>query len=247
MPAHRICIVHPTSPPAIFAGLADLPVVSAADAHDFDFAVCRHAGRLQITVQRTGAPGPVFVDFVHGPGARRWRDATRRQPLARAAGITRAGIEVFDATAGLGRDASVLAALGCRVTAVERHPVLFALLEDGLLRAAAADDQRLRAWVERITAVCADARALLADARPEVVYLDPMFPARTKRALVKKEMQLFQALLGTDADTADLLTAARAAATRRVVVKRPAHAPPLAPRPDHTVHGTRVRFDVYLA
>jgi 16S rRNA (guanine1516-N2)-methyltransferase len=42
---------------------------------------------------------------------------------------------VIDGTAGLGKDAFVLAGLGCKVTLVERHPVVVALLADGLARA----------------------------------------------------------------------------------------------------------------
>ncbi len=34
--------------------------------------------------------------------------------------------------------------------------------------------------------------------RPQVVYLDPMFPHKQKSALVKKEMRVFQSLVGPD-------------------------------------------------
>ena len=40
---------------------------------------------------------------------------------------------------------------------------------------------------------------------PDVVYLDPMFPHREKSALVKKEMRVFQELVGADNDADDLL------------------------------------------
>ena len=42
---------------------------------------------------------------------------------------------IFDATAGLGGDLSVLANIGCAVLAVERQPVVAALLRDALRRA----------------------------------------------------------------------------------------------------------------
>ena len=47
---------------------------------------------------------------------------------------------VLDATAGLGRDAFVLATLGCEVSLIERQPLIAALLDDGLSRAAADAD-----------------------------------------------------------------------------------------------------------
>jgi hypothetical protein len=34
----------------------------------------------------------------------------------------------------------------------------------------------------------------------QVVYLDPMFPHKQKSALVKKEMRVFQSLVGPDLD-----------------------------------------------
>ena len=42
---------------------------------------------------------------------------------------------MLDATAGLGRDAFVLASLGCQVTLIERVPAVAALLENGIERA----------------------------------------------------------------------------------------------------------------
>ncbi|MGL9773657.1 MAG: class I SAM-dependent methyltransferase [Sodalis sp. (in: enterobacteria)] len=55
--------------------------------------------------------------------------------VAKAVGIKGQGLpDVVDATAGLGRDAFVLACLGCRVQMFERHPVMAALLKNGLRR-----------------------------------------------------------------------------------------------------------------
>ncbi len=88
--------------------------------------------------------------------------------------------------------------------------------------------------------------SLAPDRRPDVVYLDPMFPERQKSADVKKEMRAFHRLVGADADADDLLAPALAAARYRVVVKRPRKAPDLAGRPpSHRVEGKSSRFDVY--
>lgn len=61
---------------------------------------------------------------------------------------------------------------------------------------------------------------------PDVVYLDPMYPHRQKSALVKKEMRVFQSLVGNDDDADSLLIPAMTIAKRRVVVKRPNYASP---------------------
>jgi 16S rRNA (guanine1516-N2)-methyltransferase len=157
---------------------------------------------------------------------------------------------VIDATAGFGGDAFQLACLGCKVLAVERVSIVAELLQDGVARGLQADDGRLRGILARLTVVEADSRALLSalseDDRPDVVYLDPMYPARTKSALGKKSFRILRDLVGEDPDASELLAAALAAARRRVVVKRLRHAPPLAERPALQVPGTRVRYDVYL-
>jgi len=209
--------------------------------------------RLEIRWNVRGAPGPVSVDFVHGDEARRWQEMTtsagKKTPLARAVGIDKLDGAVVDATAGLGRDAFALAALGCRVHAFERAPILAALLANGLerARASATPAARIAAQVDLSVADAGAHLAALGDGDcPAVVYLDPMFPTRGKSALVKKEMQLLQELLGRDPGSDQLLARARARARARTVVKRPRHAPPIAPDCDYSVVARRVRWDVYL-
>ena len=119
--------------------------------------------------------------------------------------------------------------VGCRVRMLERNPVVAALLDDGLARGYA--DAEIGGWLqERLQLIHASSLTALTDItpRPQVVYLDPMFPHKQKSALVKKEMRVFQSLVGPDLDADGLLAPARQLATKRVVVKRPDYAPPLA-------------------
>ena len=154
---------------------------------------------------------------------------------------------MLDATAGLGRDAFVLAELGCGVTLIERQLLIAALLEDGLLRAQA--DPEVAPIVARMCLLCVNAielMAALASEPPQVIYLDPMFPHRDKSALVKKEMRLFRPLAGNDDDAPALLAAALKLATHRVVVKRPRKAPAIAgEKPGYVLEGKSSRFDIY--
>lgn len=167
--------------------------------------------------------GAVAVDFVTGAMAHRRRyGGGRGEAVAKAVGIKGQWLpDVVDATAGLGRDAFVLACLGCRVRMFERHPVVAALLEDGLRRAYA--DPELGLWLApRLT----------------------LHHGSSLSALVKKEMRLFQLLVGADEDADGLL--APALARCRVVVKRPDYAPPLAGVPAHSAITTKNhRFDLY--
>ena len=156
-------------------------------------------------------------------------------------------IRVFDATAGLGEDSLLLAAAGFSVTMCEGDPVIAALLADGLRRA--VDDPELSGIVGRMSLVEGDSIEILPSLTeaPDVVYLDPMFPARTKSAAVKKKFQLLHRLESPCADEASLMDAALAARPRKIVVKRPIKAPVLAGvRPSHSISGKAVRYDVIV-
>ncbi|WP_303902674.1 class I SAM-dependent methyltransferase [Thiohalomonas denitrificans] len=252
------------------AGLSDIPLVceTAEQCEEAD-KVARRWGlrraetdgeplklyltgeRLELRQSGPRAPGPVFVDFVGGAvGHRRRFGGGRGQPIAKAIGLKKGRTpSVIDATAGLGRDAFVLASLGCPVRLIERSAAVAALLEDGLRRA--RQDSEVGPIAERMSLIRADAsdylRGLPAHECPDVVYLDPMYPGRRSRALVKKEMQLFHRLIGTDPNAQGLLPAALECARERVVVKRPDYAPPLADRPATLAFETRRnRFDVYI-
>lgn len=219
------------------------------------FALVLTAQQLELRKLDEPKLGAVFVDLVSGAVAHRRKfGGGRGQAIAKAVGL-KGGVNptVLDATAGLGRDAFVLATLGCKVQLVERHPVVAALLDDGLMRAKA--DPEIGAWVsERMQLLHAsshDALVKLAEepdfVAPDVVYLDPMYPHKKKSALVKKEMRVFQTLVGADLDADGLFEPAYALATKRVVVKRPDYAEFLAQaKPSMAIETKKNRFDIYV-
>lgn len=208
-----------------------------------------------LALQHTGpkAPGPVRVDLLGGAVEHRRKfGGGKGQMIAKAVGV-KAGVypQVTDLTAGLGRDGFVLASLGCKVTLVERSPVVALLLEDGLARARAhAEEPAVLETLKRIELIHSEGRDYLAGLEeqqlPEVIYLDPMFPERDKSAQVKKEMRAFHQLVGRDEDAAELLGAALEKARYRVLVKRPRKAPPLVGRPpSYELSGKSSRYDIY--
>jgi 16S rRNA (guanine1516-N2)-methyltransferase len=195
--------------------------------------------------------GEVLVDFASDALTfRRLHGGGRSEAVAKAVGVKgQHRPSVLDATAGLGRDAFILASLGCEVRMIERSPMVAALLADGLHRA--AQHAELASWLPQklrlLPGIASDLMQHWTAAKPDVVYLDPMFPHRKKSALVKKEMRLFQQLLGPDEDADALLAPALALANKRVVVKRPAGAPYLANhKPALEMQGKANRFDIYL-
>ncbi len=218
---------------------------------DAEFYLEYSQDRLQLCQTGAKAPGPVFVDFLEGKAAHRRRQGEgRKSSLARAVGM-KPGFtpRVLDATAGLGRDAFVLATLGCEVHMVEQSPIVHALLEDGLRRAREAAE--LADIIGRLSLVQGNALPLLtalpADEYPHSIYLDPMYPHKGKAALAKKEMQSLQRLLGQDSQGPELLQLARRRARRRVAVKRPFRADFLGKlAPDFQIKGVKTRYDIYL-
>ncbi|WP_445365931.1 class I SAM-dependent methyltransferase [Microbulbifer sp. ANSA001] len=217
--------------------------------------VLRCGEQLQLCATGKKAPGPVVVDFVGGAMAhRRKYGGGKAQPVAKAVGI-RPGFHprVLDATAGLGRDAFVLASLGCEVLMLERNPVVYLLLQDGLrrLQEAAVLDPELILVAERLSLTdrkdsSADWLAQQAEGSWPVVFLDPMFPPRGKSAKVKKEMVAFHYLVGADEDADALLEPALKACYYRTVVKRPKQAPHLGEKkPTLSLEGKSGRFDIY--
>jgi 16S rRNA (guanine1516-N2)-methyltransferase len=256
-PSHQLTAVTTPVPAlqhqaAALARELELPLLADSDNSQFAYLLVLTPERLELRAQGAAAPGPVYADFIQGPLAYRRRfGGGRQQPLAKAVGLKKGlNPRVLDATAGLGRDAFVLACLGCTVQLVERSPIIAALLRQGLERA--AQDPEIGAWVrERLNLIVADSSVFMANLdeaqRPEVVYLDPMYPQRSKSALVKKAMRLLRAVAGEDEDAPVLLAAALRCARRRVVVKRPRLAPSLeGPKPSLSIMAKNTRFDVYL-
>jgi 16S rRNA (guanine1516-N2)-methyltransferase len=189
------------------------------------------------------------VDFAGGAvGYRFRRGGERGHPLVRAAGIKRDHMpSIVDATAGLGRDAFLLASAGADVTLIERSAEVHVLLKDALARAA-MESPELAEVVGRMTLVHGDARHLLPELSPDVVIVDPMHPPRRNTALVKKEMRQLSSIVGADEDADELMRIALAAARERVVLKWPLRAAPLleAPKPSHQYAGKTVRYEVFI-
>ena len=219
-----------------------------------DFAALLVAGEGGLALVQTGprAPGPVQVDFGGGVMRHR-RKGGHNELLGKAVGVGRKqDLRVLDATAGLGRDAFVLADLGCILTLCEREPVVAAMLDAAIVLGGHAEDRWQREVVSRMRLVRGDATVLPTEqvAEIDVIYLDPMFPPRGKQAAVKKEMALFQQVLSTDklAEDADALQRwALAQDVARVVIKRPRKAPALGQaRVSHVISGKAVRYDVYV-
>ncbi len=247
---YSLVIAEPSLLPQAEALCRQYPFTLSEQVKTTGFELVLSDVGLQLFNRDEPKQGAIFVDFVAGANAHRRKfGGGKSQAIAKAVGIkSGAKPRVIDGTAGLGKDAFVLASLGCDVLLVERHPVVRALLDDGLIRA--FEDSEIGPWMrERMTLSDAShINQLTGEAfAADVVYLDPMYPHREKSALVKKDMRAFQSLVGSDLDADELLNPAKRLAAKRVVVKRPDYAEPLAQqKPTLAMPTKKNRFDIYV-
>lgn len=220
---------------------------------DYAFLLTVTPERLELREKSVkNSKKPIYVDFLapnliyrikHGGG--------NKQLLARAIGIKN-GIRptVLDATAGLGVDAFVLASLGCEIVLLERSPIIGTLLQDGLDRFRKQSQfKTIKMDLHILQAIDYFDKILHAKIKkPDIIYLDPMYPERKKAALGKKSMRILHELVGTDEDAAEVLALALQCAKKRVVVKRPSYAASLGLlKPDLVFSlGGSCRHDVYF-
>jgi len=209
---------------------------------------------LQIEIVDLQNKMSLLVDFVGGSlGHRKKYGGGKGQTIAKAIGIKQGKPipSVLDATAGLAKDSYVFACLGCPVTLIERSPIVAALVKDGIERAKLNIEftETTRNGFQLYNCDALEyIQSISKDDKPDIIYLDPMYPEKKKSASVKKNMQILQKLLGHDLDTDNVLTAALDKAKKRVVVKRPKGAPELqigrSPTLNYESKGTR--YDVYV-
>lgn len=234
-----------------FAVSHQLPLLSAVELPNVatDYYLYYQQGRTAIGQTGKGAPGPVSASFIGGKAEHRRKfGGGKGQLIAKAVGL-KSGLlpTILDATAGLGRDAYVLATLGCSLTLLECSPLIHELLATALEEA--RSDPSTADIAARMQLRQGDALSWMlqqTEAVADVIYLDPMYPQRDKSAQVKKEMRVFHDLVGSSLNDAELLAAALEKARYRVVVKRPRKGVAIeGPTPSLQLLGKSSRYDIY--
>ena len=170
----------------------------------------------------------------------------QHEMLVRVAKSKEEGKKAIDMTAGMGEDSLLLAAAGYEVTMYEQNPVVATLLKDALRRA--KKHPVLCDIVGRMQLVEGNSIELLKGClqQPDLIYLDPMFPARQKSGLIGKKLQLIQKLEQPCFQEEELLLAAQSLHPQKIIVKRPLKGTFLAGRePNYSIKGKAIRYDVF--
>lgn len=211
-----------------------------------DFFLTWRDGCLKLLDKELLKKGGLTVDIEPRPGEQRSWPAPKNTALAHALG--RKTQTVIDATTGWGQDSLHIFRMGYSLKCIERSPIMAELLYDAFKRLEQTDwVKNLQLQVpELITGNAIEVLSTL-DKKPECVYIDPMFPPKRKKsALPKKSMLILRDLLGDDADKEQLFESAFHAATKKVVIKTPDYAEPIAGKPNESFSGKLLRYDVYL-
>lgn len=191
---------------------------------------------------------PFSINFSSNNFIRR-KNQANSQDIIKAIGIKGSLVKpkILDTTAGQGRDSFILASLGCNITLLERNKVIYLLLKNAVDNAKNNDE--LKNIVKNMTIINQDSVEFLENNNDffDVIYVDPMFPKSNKSRLVKKDMQIFREIVGDDLDSSKILDSALKSNTKRVVVKRMNKSDFLDnKKPNFSIKGTSIRFDVYI-
>ena len=188
---------------------------------------------------------PFTIDFSSKEFLRRKDD--KNQEILKAIGIKKdSNLKILDTTAGLGRDSFILANFGCKITMLERNPIIFLLLQNAIENS--KNNSEIAKTTQNMTLINQNSIEYLNNLKEnfDVIYIDPMFPKTNKSRLVKKDMQIFREIVGDDLDSGKLLELALQQNVKRVVVKRMKKAEYLAnKKPNFEIVGNTTRFDVY--
>ncbi|WP_367681692.1 class I SAM-dependent methyltransferase [Buchnera aphidicola] len=204
--------------------------------------------RLEIFKRDEPHLGNFWIDFANKKMVYRIKSCLlKKEAIRKAVGIKdNYHPNVLDATAGLGKDAFILAALGCQVCMIERNPIIAALLDDALQRN--YKNHTINTLLKKKMSLIYDSSfniIKILKLKPDIIYLDPMYPI-SKKNTVKKDMYFLRSLIGNDQDSEKLLKLSRKFSKKRVIVKRPRHANYLSGiKSTFSILSRKHRFDIY--
>jgi len=176
----------------------------------------------------------------------------KKELLAKALGISKSGTSsVWDATCGTGKDSLLMLSYGLKVRAFERQEVVASLLVSAI-SSSMIDEDLSSVLKERFSfefGTVLDYVKINSESIdwPDSLYYDPMFTdaGRKKKALSRKEMEIFKEVVGDDEDSADFLESLLKLPIKRIVVKRHPNSPELLKGVTASYKGKSVRYDLY--
>lgn len=212
--------------------------------------------KLELLCNTGVKESPFRIDFRKGKFLQRLKSSNQELVSKALAGSDL----VIDFTAGMGRDAMILASSGIDVVMVERNYLLYLLLDQAREELKVAESslyERIRLFnfdaIRDINKLENMVSSFDGQKKHISVYLDPMYPGdpRARKSAVKKDTQILHMLANSqegDHYHASLISSALKLANYKVVVKRPKSSSWIhtAFEPNVSLHGSTQRFDIYL-
>ena len=149
---------------------------------------------------------------------------------------------ILDLTAGLAKDAILIAKYGCNVIMLEQNPILATILYYAKLHNYIPNNCEV-VFTNNINYI----KQLPLDIQFDAIYLDPMFN-QDKSAKAKKEMQIIQNIADTYIGNHDYLFNLAFNFTHKIIIKRSIKQPCLIdiPNPTYVIKGNTIRYDIYV-
>lgn len=229
----------------------EIPIVESLDEQDGHLFY--KAGKLKYGSEtlNKGNQRAIYFDFIkYWNYHQTQRYSIKKEPFAKAIFGKKSAkdTKVWDLTCGTGKDSILMLFWGATVVAFERSPFIAALLLDAINRAR-ENDKISKVLESRFKLYLNDPRdEIHIEKDVDTIFLDPMYSDNKKRkALPRKEMQIFKEVVGRDIDAKDLLDWALLQKCERVVVKRGIKADPLDQNQEivTSFKGKSTRYDLY--
>lgn len=223
------------------------------EGYETNFGLYYDKGQIYLNTQAIKQEGfsPLCFNFMsHIKYHNTQSYSLKREPLAKALGMKKnPHPHVLDATCGEGKDTLLMLNFGAKVSSYERNPVIALLLLDAQRRLR-NNPETISIYKDNFEFFPYDSRTsedFISRNRPDVIYFDPMYKSDKKRtAKPRKEMQIFEEVVGKDSDSLEFFEWATSIKPQRIVVKRSLHADPIKEGPSYSIKGKSTRYDVYL-
>lgn len=179
---YKICIIHKNINNSIYFSHLKHDISSK-------LAITYHDNKYKIFENGTLHSKKIYIEWNSIQLQYRIKNI-HQEPIYKAMGIKKKYFpNIIDATGGLGTDAFILASLGCQVLMLENNPVIAILLFDAITRNFKKIHKNNYYNVNtRLSLVYTSNHTFLKNTKikPDVIYLDPMFPIKKKLQNLKK-------------------------------------------------------------
>ena len=174
-----------------------------------------------------------------------WKLKNQLSIPKKAIGKNKAGLKIFDATAGSLIDTIIFLKLGHEVVACEQSKILFRLIDDAIFRA-----KKEYNFFENLSFINSDSAKIIdSHSDSDIFYFDPMFKdtkQNTKRSGTLQKIGNILSLEKLEDTSPQILDHILKKKYKKIIVKRPIKSNSLYEKINYQVKGKAIRYDIYI-